>query len=81
MIAIQNVLRFLDRRLLQLDPVWCGSHGLEFAEIECRLVQEAWMRDAGMLKLRLSFGVYQIPMVAVLDKDIAIALVRERPCR
>ncbi len=74
----KGVLRHLDRRGLQLDPVWCEANGLLFTEFQCKIAEEAWM-DGEVLNIWTEFGRYAIPMSAILNREIVPDLVKDRP--
>jgi hypothetical protein len=76
--ANKDVLRHLDRRMLQVDPEWCEAGGLLFTEFECSRVESAWM-EGDVLKILISPGIYAIPMSAILNQEIVAGLVKDRP--
>jgi hypothetical protein len=76
--ANKDILRHLDRRILQLDPALRGVDGLLATELECCLIEEAWM-EGDTLKILISPGIYAIPMSAILNQEIVAGLVKDRP--
>ena len=74
----KDILRHLDRRILQIDPAWCAAEGLLFTEFECSRVESAWM-EGDVLRLLIRPGVYAIPMSAILNQEIVAELVKDLP--
>jgi hypothetical protein len=76
--ANKDVLRHLDRRVLQLDPAWCDANGLLFTEFQCKIAEEVWM-DGEVLNIWTEFGRYEIPMSAILNREIVPDIIKDRP--
>lgn len=77
-LANKNIFRHLDRRQIILDPDWCEAERLHFTEVECNLVECAWIED-GKLNLHLGSVILVIPLHAVRHSKVVPKIVKDRP--